>query len=111
MAEIQVIGLFHEATPTADTLDRLRELGVTDDKITVMSGIPYSAEMLGRPPVRTRVGRMALIGALLGLLTAVFLSVGIFLLYPLAQGGQPIVPVPPTLIVLFEVTMLGTMWM
>ena len=111
MAEIEVIGLFHEATPTADTLDRLRELGVTDDKITVMSGIPYSAEMLGRPPVRTRVGRMALIGALLGLLTAVFLSVGIFLLYPLMQGGQPIVPVPPTLIVLFEVTMLGTMWM
>ena len=110
MAEIQVIGLFHEATPTADTLDRLRELGVTDDRITVMSGIPYSAEMLGRPPVRTRVGRFALVGAVLGLLTAVFLSVGIFLLYPLAQGGQPIVPVPPTLIVLFEVAMLGTMW-
>jgi mono/diheme cytochrome c family protein len=111
MAEIEVIGLFHEATPTADTLDRLRESGVPDDKITVMSGLPYSAEMLGRPPVRTRVGRLALIGALLGLLTAVFLSVGIFLLYPLVQGGQPIVPVPPTLIVLFEVTMLGTMWM
>ncbi len=110
MAEIQVIGLFHEATPTADTLDRLRELGVTDDKITVMSGIPYSAEMLGRPPVRTRLRWLALIGALLGLVTAVFLSVGIFLLYPLAQGGQSIVPVPPTLIVLFEVTMLGTMW-
>ena len=110
MAEIQVFGLFHEATPTADTLDRLRELGVTDDKITVMSGIPYSPEMLGRPPVRTRVGRFALVGAGLGVLTALFLSVGLFLLYPLAQGGQPIVPVPPTLIVLFEVTMLGAMW-
>ena len=59
MAEIQVIGLFHEATPTADTLDRLHELGIPDDKITVMSGIPYTAEMLGRPHPRGRVGRMA----------------------------------------------------
>jgi mono/diheme cytochrome c family protein len=110
MAEIQVIGLFHEATPTADTLDRLRELGVPDDKITVMSGVPYTAEMLGRPRPRGRVGRMALIGALLGVSLGAFLSVGIFLLYPVIQGGQPLVPVPPTLIVFFEATMLGTMW-
>jgi mono/diheme cytochrome c family protein len=110
MAEIEVIGLFHEATPTADTLDRLRELGVPDDKITVMSGIPYTAEMLGHPRPRGRVGRMALVGAGLGVLTGAFLSAGIFLLYPIIQGGQPLVPVPPTLIVLFEVTMLGTMW-
>jgi mono/diheme cytochrome c family protein len=110
MAEIQVIGLFHEATPTADTLDRLRELGVPDDKVTVMSGVPYTAEMLGRPVPRGRVGRMALIGALLGVSLGAFLSVGIFLLYPIVQGGQPFVPVPPTLIVFFEATMLGTMW-
>jgi mono/diheme cytochrome c family protein len=110
MAEIQVIGLFHEATPTADTLDRLHELGIPDDKITVMSGIPYTAEMLGRPHPRGRVGRMALIGALLGVSLGAFLSVGIFLLYPIVQGGQPLVPVPPTLIVFFEATMLGTMW-
>ena len=49
-------------------------------------------------------------GAILGLAAGVFLTVGIFLLYPLVQGGQPIVPFPPTLIVLFEVTMLGMMW-
>ncbi len=110
MAEIQVLGLFHEAAPTADTLDRLRALGISDANITVLSGIPYSPEMLGRPQPRSRVGRMALIGAILGLITAVFLSVGVFLLYQIVQGNQGIVPVPPTLIVLFEVTMLGTMW-
>jgi mono/diheme cytochrome c family protein len=75
-----------------------------------MSSMPYRAEMLGRRRARASVGRIALLGAVLGLLTGLFLSVGIFLLYPLSQGGQPIVPVPPSLIILFETTMLGTMW-
>jgi len=110
MSDMQVLGLFHEATPTADTLDQLRRLGVPDDKITVMSGIPYRADVLGRPRPRRRVARVALMGAVLGLSAGLFLTVGIFLLYPLVQGGQPIIPIPPTIIVLFETTMLGTMW-
>ncbi len=110
MAKNLLIGLFHEATPTADTLAQLRELGIPDDCVTVMSGIPYRPEWLGRPPVRGRVPMFALIGAGLGLVTAFVLTWGLWLLYPLNQGGQGITPVPPTLIILFEVTMLGTMW-
>lgn len=110
MADVQLLGLLHEATPAADTIDQLRQLGVPDEKITVMSGMPYRAEMLGRRRARGRVGRIALVGAGLGLLAGLFLSAGIFLLYPLVQGGQPIVPIPPSLIILFETTMLGTMW-
>jgi mono/diheme cytochrome c family protein len=110
MAEFSLLGLFHEATPTADTIERLRELGVPDEKITVMSGIPYRSEILGRPRQPRPVMRIALLGAFLGLCLGLFLTVGIFLLYPLTQGGQPLVPIPPTLIVLFEGTMLGTMW-
>lgn len=110
MAQYQLLGLLHEATPTADTIDQLRQLGVPDEKITVMSGMPYRAEMLGRHRARGPVGRIALYGAGLGLLFGLFLTAGIFLLYPLVQGGQPIVPIPPSLIVLFEATMLGTMW-
>ena len=110
MAAVQLLGLFHEATPTADTLDQLRKLGVPDDKITVISGMPYRAEMLGRPRPRGRLWLIALFGAGLGVVTGLFLTAGIFLLYPLYQGGQPLVPIPPSLIILFEVTMLGTMW-
>lgn len=110
MAAIQLLGLFHEATPTADTIDQLRELGVPDDKITVLSSMPYRAGMLGRPPPRARLGLVALMGAGLGAATAVFLTAGIFVLYPLSQGGQPLIPIPPSIIILFEVTMLGTMW-
>lgn len=110
MPTISVLGLFHEATSTADTIDGLRELGIPDEKITIMSSIPYREEMLGRPREPRPVGWIALAGALLGAGAGLFLSVGIFLLYPLHQGGQPVVPIPPTLIIVFEMTMLGTMW-
>jgi mono/diheme cytochrome c family protein len=110
MAQVQVLGLFHEATPTADTIDHLRQVGVPDAKITIMSSIPYKAGILGRPHVRTRLGLVAAMGAAVGLSGALVLAGGTALLYPLLQGGQPLVPIPPSLIILFELTMLGTMW-
>ena len=110
MADVLLLGLLHEASPTAETIDQLRRLGVPDEKITVMSGMPYRAEMLGRPRSRGKLVRFSLVGALCGLALGAFLTAGIFLLYPLVQGGQPTVPIPPSLIVLFETTMLGTMW-
>jgi mono/diheme cytochrome c family protein len=110
MADYQVLGLFDEATTAADTIEQLRGLGVPDARITVMSGVPYQSEMLGRPHIPRRLGPVALGGAIFGIALATFLTAGIFLLYELIQGGQPIIPIPPSLIVYFEATMLGTMW-
>ena len=110
MADISLFGLYRDLAPAAETIEQLRRLGMRDEQITVLSGIPYRPEMLGRPRLRGGVGRIALLGAILGMLTGLFLTAGIFLLYPLEQGGQPLVPIPPSLIILFEVTMLGTMW-
>ncbi|MGW8318421.1 MAG: c-type cytochrome [Candidatus Promineifilaceae bacterium] len=110
MANYSVLGLFHEAAPTAEAIEGLRQLGLSDEQLGILSGIPYQEEMLGLRREPRPVARIALIGAILGLLFGLFLSVGIWLLYPLHQGGQPVVPIPPTLIVLFETTMLGTMW-
>jgi mono/diheme cytochrome c family protein len=110
MAEEALLGLFQEPASTSDAIVRLRQLGVADKQITVMSDVPYEPEMLARPPVHGPLQIVTLAGAILGALTALFLTVGIFLLYPLIQGGQPLIPVPPSLIILFEVTMLGTMW-
>ena len=109
MTENLLLGLFQGTTPAADAIAQLRQLGVADGKVTVMSGIPYESQILGRPRVRGGLAPITLLGAILGVLGALLLSVGIFLLYPLVQGGQPIVPVPPSLIVLFEITMLGMM--
>jgi mono/diheme cytochrome c family protein len=109
MPDLLLLGLFHEATPTADTIDELRELGVPDDQITIMSGIPYRAGMLGRTQTYERLVPIALFGAAGGLLTALFLTVGTPLLYPIHVGGQPLIPIPPSLIIVFELTMLGAM--
>ncbi len=106
----QFLGLYHEVEKAADGIDRLRKAGISDKQITVISGIPYKAELLGRPKPKSCVGRMAFIGALTGAGVAAFLTAGIWLLYVLNTGSQPTIPIPPTLIVLFELTMLGTMW-
>jgi mono/diheme cytochrome c family protein len=109
MAEVQLLALFPEAESAAQAIGQLRQLGLPDAKITVMSGIPLKPEMLDRPPERHGLARITLTGTALGLLTALFLTAGIFLLYQLHQGGQPLIPLPPSLIVFFEVSMLGTM--
>ena len=110
MADMHLLGLFNNVEAAADAIDRLHKQGVSDEKIVVLSGSPYKPEMLGRPHHHGKVGLASLGGAVLGVLLAAFLTAGIYLLYPLFQGGQPLIPIPPSLIVFFEVTMLGTMW-
>lgn len=110
MADIHLLGLFNNIDAAADAIARLHKQDISDEKILVMSGSPYKPEMLGRPHHHGKVGLASLGGALLGVLLAAFLTAGIFLLYPLIQGGQPLIPIPSSLIVFFEVTMLGTMW-
>jgi mono/diheme cytochrome c family protein len=109
MAEVQLLGLFNEVAAAAAAVAQLRQLGVPDEKITVLSGIPIKPEMLGRHPPRTILPRVTLTGTALGLVGAALLTFGMFLAYRLNQGGQGLTPIPPTLIVFFEVTMLGTM--
>jgi mono/diheme cytochrome c family protein len=110
MADIHLLGLFNNIDAAADAIARLHKQDISDEKILVLSGSPYKPEMLGRPHHHGKVGLASLGGALLGMLLAAFLTAGIFLLYPLIQGGQPLIPIPSSLIVFFEVTMLGTMW-
>jgi hypothetical protein len=44
-----LMGMFQDVERAADTLDKLREIGFSDDDITILSSVPYSHEMLGRP--------------------------------------------------------------
>jgi len=110
MPRYELLGLYFDPAPVAEAITQIRSLGVPDSNVEVISRTPYKAEMLNRPAQRGRVGRIALVGAVLGILGAGGLTVGIYMLYTLNQGGQPsILPVPPSLIILFETTMLGTM--
>lgn len=109
MGQSFLLGLFHEATPTAEAIEQLKEHGVSEQTITVLSDVPYRPEILGVQPRYRRLGLTALIGAIGGLLTGIFLTVGTPILYPISSGGQPIIAIPPSLIIWFELTMLGTM--
>jgi hypothetical protein len=110
MAEnVTLLALFTDIDPTVKAIDKLHEMGIADNQVDVLSGIPFSHETLGRPQVSTMVPRLALGGAMLGLIAAVFLIFGIPGLFPLHVGGQPVFPFPPFLIIGFEMTMLGLM--
>lgn len=107
MAESTVLmGTFQDLDRTADALDGLRDLGIADRDIEVMSSVPYSAEMLGRPRYKTLLPIISLVSAILGFLVGLFYTVGTPNLYPIMVGGQPLVPGPPTALLLYEFTML-----
>ena len=107
MAEnVSLLAVFPDLEPAADAIDKLRSLGVSDEQMNVISGVPVTEAMLGRPNQWTNVPRLALGGAIGGFLIGVFL---IFtpLIYFVPVGGQPVIPGPPSVVVLFELTMLG----
>jgi len=110
MAEDLVhIALFKEdqVDHAAEAVETLRGLGIRDKDISVISGIPFSEKILGRPMAWTRVPWIALAGAFVGFTGTIALILFAAYQYPLQVGGMPIVPIPTTIVVLFELTMLG----
>lgn len=102
------IALFKEdqIDRAADAIERLRKAGIPDSDMSVISGVPFSDRILGRPMTWTRVPQIAIAGAVLGFLAATALNLTP-LLYPLNVGGMPLIPIPPSIVVTFEMTMLG----
>ncbi|MBV6392700.1 MAG: hypothetical protein KPEEDBHJ_01925 [Anaerolineales bacterium] len=110
MAEkVDLLAVFPDLEPAANAVERLRALGVHDDRMNVISGVPVTEAMLGRAPQWTNVPRIAMGGATLGFGVGVFLAyIAPFLYpYPIQVSTQGFVPGPPTAVVLFEMTMLG----
>ncbi len=103
------VAVFNDVEPAVKALDHLREIGVKDEQVEIISGIPLSHEVLGRKQVSTFIPKLALGGAIAGWIIAMFLMFGTPFLFSLHVGGQPLYPVPPFYIVAFELTMLGLM--
>ena len=104
-----LLAMFEDLEPAAEGVDKLQQLGLNDDDMNVISGIPVKHTILGRPPAITYVSRIGSFGAILGMFLGLFFIYGIKYLYPLYVGGQPIFPVPQGFIITFEMTMLGLM--
>jgi hypothetical protein len=106
MTDTTLLALFADIDPAANAIEKLHEMGVRDDRINVISGVPIMHKMLGRPHPHTNVSRLALGGAVAGFLIGLFLNFGTPYLYDVTVGGQYFTPIPPGLIILFEMTML-----
>lgn len=106
MTDTTLLALFEDIDPAAEAIDKLHEMGVTDDRLNVISGVPFTHKMLGRPHPWTNVSRLALGGAAAGFVVGLFLNFGTPYLYPVSVGGQYITPIPPGLIIVFEMTFL-----
>lgn len=106
---VDLLAVFSDLEPAANAIEQLHTLGVHDDCMNVVSGVPVTEAMLGRPHQWTNVPRIALGGAILGFLGGGFLAfVSPYLYpYPIQVSTQAYVPGPPTVVVLFELTMLG----
>ena len=104
-----LLAMFEDFEPASRGVEKLQQLGVSDDDMNVISGVPIKYSILGRPPAITYVSRIGLFGAILGLFLGLFFIYGVKYLYPLYVGGQPIFPVPQGIIITFEMTMLGLM--
>src|SRR5512134_1892547 len=106
---ITLLAVFEDVEPAAVGVEKLQQMGVNDNEMNVISGIPVKHTILGRPPAITYVSRIGLFGAIMGMFLGLFFIYGVKYLYPLYVGGQPIFPVPQGIIITFELTMLGLM--
>jgi hypothetical protein len=104
----ELIAVFQEPAETAEAIDALLGVGVADDQIVVMSGVPYPEGALGRHVEWTRLPYIVLAGALGGMLVGLFLAVITPHLYRLDVGGHPPVGFPPAAIIIFVFTMMAT---
>lgn len=109
MADLMLLGLFDNVEIVADVVDDVRALGVDDRQVEVLSNVPYPAKFFGRKAARLWFLPFAAGGALLGALTAFFISKITPQLYPVYVGGQALTPVPPAAIMYFEFVSLFTM--
>ena len=107
--KLTLLALFTDIDPAVGAIDKLREMGIKDQQMEIISGIPYNHEIFGRPKVPTFIPKLALGGAIIGWIIAMFLVFGTPFLFSLHVGGQPLYPIPPFYIVAFEMTMLGLM--
>jgi hypothetical protein len=104
-----LLAIFEDFEPASTGIDKLHQLGVAENDMNVISGIPIKNTILGRPTAITYVARIGMFGAILGMFLGLFFVYGVKALYPLYVGGQPIFPVPQGIIITFEMTMLGLM--
>lgn len=101
-----LIAIFDNVDRTAAALRSLTNLRVAGVRVVSPAAYPVLAMTNDPGPCRL-MGRLALAGAIVGLVVAIVLEVGSSLAYPIDVGGKPVVAWIPYVVVMFELTMMG----
>lgn len=98
-----LIGLFGYEEDFLETTARLREQGVP---LSVMTPIPMHEveQVLGIG--KSKVRYFSLTGAIVGALSGFALAAGTALVFVLPTSGRPVIPIPPYLVITYEMTIL-----
>jgi cytochrome c553 len=103
--ELEVHGLFSGDVDVATLCERLRQTGVREEQIHVLSPIPLSSrasDCIGSVPFY----RITIGAGIVGIGVGIFFAAGTAVMYPLMTGGKPIVAAPVVGIISYETMML-----
>jgi hypothetical protein len=100
-------GIYDKPVAAQRAFNELKRAGVASRDITVVSAEPFEAFEFSHRDHSMILFRLALVGGIIGFVSAVLLVRGTELAWPLVTGGMPIVAWWPNLVIIFEMTMLG----
>jgi len=103
-----VYGLYPDGHSAQQAVSRLHAAGVTDRDITIQSAQPMEDFEFGHRDKATWMWWIACGGGLLGMASALGLAWLTEVSWPIDVGGLPIFAWWPNLIIIFELTMLGS---
>ncbi len=111
MAMKSILGLYAEAGAAADGVQALRQAGFAPKDYEILTGSPYPEGAFGEEPTPNRLPYFAIAGAACGFAVATLFVIGLQMAFPLVTGGKPLLSIPPSIIILFEGSMLGSIIM
>ena len=103
-----IYGLYTHGASAQSAVDGLRAAGVADRDITVLSPEPREDLAFSHMHTRSHMWSIACLGGAIGLAAATMLAYVAETSWPINVGGLPIFAWWPNLIIMFELTMLGS---
>jgi len=103
-----VYGLYPDGESAQQAVNRLRAAGIVDRDITVISAQPMEDYEFGEMDKATWMWWLACLGGLIGMAAGFGLSWVSETSWPMNVGGLPTFAWWPNLIIIFELTMLGS---
>lgn len=103
-----IYALYPDGQSAQQGVNRLRQAGLADREITILSGQPMEDYEFGTIDRNTWMWWIACAGGLIGMVTGLGLAWLAEASWPIDVGGLPTFAWWPNLIIVFELTMLGT---